>query len=108
MCLQTIRAAEHHLLEDTTERSVYQNSLEKAKVSIVAEFTVAGNFQPPQPASKSPPNSRTLFSHSSFDMAQQFLYPNDPLQPGPMYFLTPGKCAIFGVCCEAIPCQINY
>jgi len=25
-----------------------------------------------------------------------------------MYFLTPRKCAIFGVCCEAIPRQINY
>ena len=34
--------------------------------------------------------------------------PNDPLQPGPMYFLTPMKCAIFGVCCEALPRQVNY
>ena len=41
-------------------------------------------------------------------MAQQVFYPNDPLQPGPMYFLTPRKCAIFGVCCEAIPRQVNY
>ena len=24
------------------------------------------------------------------------------------YFLTPCKCAIFGVCCEAVPRQINY
>ena len=38
-------------------------------------------------------------------MAQQVFY---PLQPGPMYFLTPRKCAIFGVCCEALPRQINY
>ena len=41
-------------------------------------------------------------------MAQQVFYPNDPQQLGPMYFLTPQKCAIFGVCCEAIPCQVNY
>jgi len=41
-------------------------------------------------------------------MAQQVFYPNDPLQPGPMYFLTPRKCAIFGVCCESIPRHINY
>ena len=46
--------------------------------------------------------------HYSFDMAQQVHYPSDPLQPGPIYFLTPRKCAIFGVCCEAIPRQINY
>ena len=47
-------------------------------------------------------------AHYSFDMAQQVFYPNDPLQPGPMYFLTPRKRAIFGVCCKAIPRQINY
>ncbi len=41
-------------------------------------------------------------------MAQQVFYPNDPLQPGPVYFLTPRKCAIFGVCSEAIPRQVNY
>ena len=34
-------------------------------------------------------------------------YPSDPQQPGPWYFLTPRKCAIFGVCCEAIPRQIG-
>ena len=31
-----------------------------------------------------------------------------PLQPGPTYFLTPRKCEIFGVCCEAISRQLNY
>ncbi len=40
--------------------------------------------------------------------AQQVFYPNNPLQLGPMYFLTPRMCAIFGVCCEGIPRQINY
>jgi len=37
----------------------------------------------------------------------QVHYPSDPLQPGPIYFLTPRKCAIFGVCCEAIPRQVR-
>ena len=41
-------------------------------------------------------------------MAQQIHYPSDPLQPGPMYFLTPRKCGIFGICNEALPCQVNY
>ena len=45
---------------------------------------------------------------TSFDMAQQVFYPNDPQQPGPMYFMTPRKCAIFGVCCESLPQQVNY
>lgn len=61
--------------------------------------------------------------HYSFDMAQQVTiiyltshpvlcmfskvhYPSNPMQPGPVYFLTPRKCAIFGISCEAIPRQV--
>ena len=44
----------------------------------------------------------------SFDFAQQVHYPHNPLQPGPMYFKTARKCAIFGVCCEGFPRQVNY
>ena len=31
-----------------------------------------------------------------------------PLQPRPIYFKTPRKCAMFGVYCEAIPRQVHY
>ena len=34
--------------------------------------------------------------------------PSNPLQPGPINFLTLQKCAIFGVCCEAVPRQFFY
>ena len=30
------------------------------------------------------------------------------MQPGPIYFLTPRKCSVFGVHCEAIPRQVNF
>ena len=30
------------------------------------------------------------------------------MQPGPIYFKTLRKCAIFGIMCEAIPQQVNY
>ena len=30
------------------------------------------------------------------------------LQPGPIFFLTPRKSGISGVCCEALPQQVNY
>jgi hypothetical protein len=46
--------------------------------------------------------------HYSFDFAQQVHLPSDPMQPGPMYFLTPRKVGLFGVCCEGIPKQVNY
>ena len=106
--LQTIKKAELHLLDVTTERSVYTNALDKAKVAIRSHFTTDDTFSPPPPLAQRPANTTNLVAHYSFDMAQQVFYPNDPLQPGPMYFLTPRKCAIFGVCCEAIPRQVNY
>ena len=71
-------------------------------------FTVNDKFSPPPPFSSLQPCSNQMTMHYSFDMAQQVHYPSDPLQPGPIYFLTPRKCALFGVCCEAIPRQINY
>ena len=46
--------------------------------------------------------------HYSYDYAQPVHYPSNPLQPSPIYFKTPRKCCIFGVCCEAIPRQVNF
>ena len=81
---------------------------ETAKLSLRQLFGHTGVFSPPPPSSRSEPCSLSAIVHYSFDMAQQVHYPSDPLQPGPIYFLTPRKCGIFGVCCEAIPRQINY
>ena len=92
----------------TKERSLYKKAIDTAKESVQQAFSSSGQFTPPPPAEKATPCSRSIEAHYSFDMAQQVFYPFDPLQPGPMYFLTPRKCAIFGVCNEAIPRQINY
>lgn len=35
-------------------------------------------------------------------------FPSDPLQAGPLYFLTTRKCGLFGVHCEGMPKQVNY
>uniref|UniRef100_A0A1X7V6D6 Uncharacterized protein n=1 Tax=Amphimedon queenslandica TaxID=400682 RepID=A0A1X7V6D6_AMPQE len=35
-------------------------------------------------------------------------YPSDLLQPGPIYFLTPRKCGLFGVCRKAFPRKFTY
>ena len=65
-------------------------------------------FALPSPGSALPPGSGPACVHYSFDFAQQVHYPHNPLQPGPMYFKTVRKCAIFDVCCEGLPRQINY
>ena len=46
--------------------------------------------------------------HYSFDFAQQVHCPSDPLQPGPVFFLTGRKCGIFGVHFEGVSRQVNY
>ena len=65
-------------------------------------------FYPCPANSAVPPGSGPARVHYSFDFTQQVHYPHNPLQPGPMYFKTTRKCAIFGVCCEGIPRQVNY
>ena len=46
--------------------------------------------------------------HYSFDYAQQVHFPSSPQQPGSLFFKTPRKCAVFGVCCEPLSKQVTY
>lgn len=46
--------------------------------------------------------------HYSYDCAQQVHFPSNLQQPGPIYFKTPRKCGLFGICCKGLPRQINY
>lgn len=54
------------------------------------------------------PASGNFAMHYSFDFAQQVHFPSDAAQPGPLYFLTPRKCGIFGVHCEGVSQQVNF
>ena len=92
-----LRKQEAHLEHVRAERELYRQQVEDAK-------RVAINMR----LNRNLPCSQQMKMHYSFDFAQQIHYPSDPLQPGPIYFLTPRKCGIFGVCCEAIPQQVNY
>ncbi len=46
--------------------------------------------------------------HYSWDFAQQVHYPYEDQQVGPIYFKTPRRAQLFGVCCEGMPGQVNY
>ena len=73
----------------------------------------ASSASPGLSSSTAPPNASSLVSssppeaHYSFDFAQQVHIPADPLQPGPVYFVTPRKYAFFGVCCVRVPFQVR-
>ena len=98
-----LRKYEEHLRVVGIERSFYKTTSDNVKKTLTQYFLSHRNE-----SKNGAPCSRDILVNYSFDMAQQVHYPNDPLQPGPIYFLTPRKCGIFGVCCEAIPRQINY
>lgn len=97
-----------HLRIVKMERTYYKSTCDECKSSVQHYFTTDGEFTPPQLSSNTPHNSNTIKVHYSFDYAQQVHYPSDPLQPGPIYFLTPRKCTVFGVNCEALPRQVNF
>lgn len=94
-----LRTQEEHLCIVAREREAYKGMTESSKVTVKEITTVLG---------PNSPCSRDITMHYSFDYAQQVHYPSNPLQPGPVYFLVPRKCGIFGVCCEGIPQQVNF
>ena len=87
---------EEHLTLATKQRSHYQSQVHQAKKALQDQRLDDDD-------KTSPPT----VAHYSFDFAQQVHYPHNPFQPGPIYFLTPRKCLIFGVCAEAIPQQVS-
>ena len=105
---QALRKAEDHLLLVIQECSLYKGEVEESRRQVQAYFQEDGSFAPPPLHSSLPPASSDITVHYAFDFAQQVHYPSNPLQPGPIYFLTPRKAAIFGVCCEAMPRQVNF
>lgn len=96
-----VRKQLDHLKIVEEERNEYRRMVNNAKATI-AQF--------PQPAGlgENNPCSRAIQMHYSFDFAQQVHIPSDPLQPGPVYFLVPRKCGLFGINCEGLPQQVNY
>jgi len=95
-----LKSQEEHLQTVHEERSLYNSMVHEArKVCSERELT---DLKP------STAMSQHMTMHYSFDYAQQVHLPSNPQQPGPIYFLVPRKCGLFGVCCEGIPRQVNF
>ena len=99
---EVVRQQENHLRLAAGERDFYKNCCKTTKDTLI-EYLRSVEF-----SEKRAPCSREGTVHYSYDYAQQLHYPADPYQPGPVYFKTPRKCGLFGVCCEAIPRQVNF
>jgi len=87
---ERLKEAENHLRLAKQEREVYNDECRQAAKEL--------KLAPQLPK----------VVHYSFDFAQQIHFPSSPQQVGPLYFLTPRKCQLFGVCSEAKAEQVNY
>ena len=82
--------------------------VKECRDEVTKYFTLDGVLTIPPSGPALPCGSGTNTVHYVFDFTQQDQYSHNPLQHGPMYFKTAKKCAVFGVCCDSIPRQINY
>ena len=99
---ECVQAQQQHLNLVQSERELYRKVCEEAKCSFETMEDQINLVERHEAC------SLPTTMHYSFDFAQQIHIPSNPMQPGPIYFKTPRKCAIFGVMCEAIPRQVNY
>lgn len=99
---QIHKEALEHLKHVKKERLFY-----KANTKVANEYYRKLGFKTVHSKS-SDPNSKNIMSHYSWDFAQQLHYPFEDQQVGPIFFKTPRKAQLFGVCNEGIPRQYNY
>lgn len=94
---EAMRTQEEHLHLTSGEREHYKSCCEESKHHVQCFLEEVDFTKTREPCSF----NGTV--HYSYDYVQQLHYPSDPNQPGPIYFKTPRKCAVFGICCKAIP-----
>lgn len=100
--IQLYQTALEHLRYAQKERLYYRA---QAKVAQINYNKLIESGKNPVPSNA---NSRDIAMHYSWDFSQQFHYPYEDQQVGPIYFKTPRRAQLFGVCCEGIPRQVNY
>ena len=83
--------AQEHLNCAKRERHYYREKVASSKSSVLKL-----------------PHDKSVTLSYSFDHAQQIHYPSRPQNPGQLYFKTPRKCGIFGICDEGNNTQLNF
>ena len=95
--LECLTAAKEHLLAAKKERDYFRESIQLSKES----------YQKVLPDGKLSDDKDSVM-HYSWDFAQQLHIPYEDHQVGPIYFKSPRIVQLFGICCEALPQQVNY
>lgn len=89
--------AREHLVTAKQERDFYRASIQTSKYSYINA-----------PSDATTHLVQDSVMHYSWDFAQQLQFPYEDHQVGPIYFKSPRTAQLFGICCEAIPRQVNY
>ncbi|XP_062610795.1 uncharacterized protein LOC134272593 [Saccostrea cucullata] len=90
-----------HVSQAKQQRDYYRHQYTTSKevfISLSEECKQTGNA----------PCSVDVEMHYSWDYAQQVHFPHHAQQVGPIFFKTPRKCNVFGVCCEGSGKQVFY
>lgn len=95
--LECLTAAKEHLLAAKKERDYFRESIQLSKDSY--QQVLPGGW---------PSDNKDSVMHYSWDFAQQLHIPYEDHQVGPIYFKSPRIAQLFGICCEALPRQVNY
>jgi hypothetical protein len=94
--------AVEHLNYARKERLYYKAHTKIAKMDYEKIISTNNKLAPSKPC------SRDIVMGYSWDFAQQLQYPFEDQQVGPIYFKTPRRAQLFGVCCEGNFQQTNY
>ncbi|XP_066918891.1 uncharacterized protein [Clytia hemisphaerica] len=102
---QVLEEHKKHIVRATEEQRYYRAQCDKAKENAKELIVSSEKFDLFSPKPKC---SFKGMAHFSWDFAQQVHYPYNPLQPGPIFFKTPRKCSIFGICNDGVNMQYSY
>ena len=100
--LEACRNLTDHVHDAQTERDFYKQTTINARTELQAVPSMPSDSIDP------PDYSHLSHVHYTFNFAQNVFLPNTARQEGPLYFKTPRKVQLFGICNEAIPRQVNY
>ena len=98
--MQRWSAFQGHLKAAQAGRDFYTHQSQRASEEL------ARYVQGPAAPAEGPAN--LFHSHYTFDFAQQVTLPVRSRQVGPIYFKTPHRVQVFGVCNEGLPQQIFW
>ena len=98
-----MQKALEHIKQAEREQVFFNTINDECRSAVRSAYRQNEAFHPPPPHSRATPITGPRKAHYSFDYAQQVHYPSNPMQPGPIYFLTPRSVPCLGYVARQFP-----